>query len=279
MSAVGRWAEFVRVAFGISLAIASSMLLATGCGTGSDAASASRASPSTSKTDTSVKEAQAITYAQAVNLRAGDLPGLVTVGGSRSSENAPLGGLGSACHVVTAPAGSLGAVSSPTFQRRQQSTGHTTSYLPVEAVSSGVYVVRSAALASREIAEVRAAATSSAVVICLRRHLEDERANVGSEGAKVGVPAGKPLFSDVQVSVLPSPVQGVPAFGLRISADFAIKVPGTKGASRYYEDFFGFATGPAVVVLSETSSPRPFPAATERRLLSLLHSRAEAQGV
>ncbi len=269
----------MRVAIAIGLGIGSSILLVTGCGSGSDAASASRASASSGKADTSVREGQAVTDARAVNLRAGDLPDLVAVGGSRSSENAPLGGLGSACHVVTVPTGSLGAVASPTFQRQQKSTRHATSYLPLEAVSSGVSIVRSAALASREIAQVKAAASSSAVVTCLKRHLAGQRANVVSEGAKSGAPAGKPLFSHVQVSALPSPIQGVPAFGLRISADFAIKVPGTKGASRYYEDFFGFATGHAVVVLSDTSSPRPVPAATERRLLSLLHTRAEANGV
>lgn len=284
----------MRLTIGISLAMASSILLATGCGTGSDTASASRATastsnastsqastsnPSTSQADTSLKESQVTTYAQAVNLRAGDLPGLVSLGASHSSENAPLGGLGSACHVVTAPTGSLGAVASPTFQRQQKSTRHATSYLPLEAVSSGVSIVRSATLASREIAQVKAAASSSAVVTCLKRHLAGQRANVVSEGAKSGAPAGKPLFSHVQVSALPSPIQGVPAFGLRISADFAIKAPGTNGASRYYEDFLGFATGPAVVVLSDTSSPRPFPTSTERRLLSLLHTRAEANGV
>ena len=94
-------------------------------------------------------------------------------------------------------------------------------------------------------------------------------------GATTG-PTGKLIFSHVKVSALRSPVQDIPAYGLRISSDFAIKTPGTKGPSRYYEDFLGFAVGPAVIVLSDTSSPRPFPAATERRLLSLLYSRAKA---
>ena len=133
--------------------------------------------------------------------------------------------------------------------------------------------MRSAALASREIAEVEAASKSSAVATCLKRHLEEERANVG-EGSKSGGSAGKPLFSNVELSKLSSPVQGIPAFGLRITADFRIKAPGTKGPFRYYQDFFGFAVGSAVVVLSDTGSPQPFPAATEQQLLSLLHSRA-----
>jgi hypothetical protein len=106
-----------------------------------------------------------------------------------------------------------------------------------------------------------------------------ERANVVSEDAHTGVPAGQPLFSNVAVSALRSPAQGISAYGLRISADFAIKALGTKGRSHYYQDVLGFAVGPAVIVLSDMGSPQPDPAATERRLLSLLHSHAEAHGV
>jgi hypothetical protein len=44
----------------------------------------------------------------------------------------------------------------------------------------------------------------------------------------------------------------------------------------FYEDTLGFIVGPAEIVLHTFGSPRPFPAATERHLLSLLYSRAKA---
>jgi hypothetical protein len=277
---LGKWAELMRATIGMWLGIALSMLLATGCGTGSDVATASRASALTGKAGVSLTEDQAATYVRAVNLRAGDVPGLVAVGGNRASEMEPLGSLGSMCHVATIPAGGVSpsAIGSPTFQRRQKSVSGATSYLPLEAVSSGVYVMRGAALADREIATIKTAADSPPVATCLQRHLEQVRLQVTNEAGATTGPTGKLIFSHVKVSALRPPVQGIPAYGLRISSDFAIKTPGAKGPSRYYQDFLGFAMGPAVVVLSDTGSPRPFPAASERRLFSLLHNRAEANG-
>jgi hypothetical protein len=262
----------LRIWLGVGL----TTLLLMGCGSSKVASTGNTVAASDDGTSTT--EEQAATYAQAVNLRAGDVPGLVASGGSRTSEMEPLGSLGSRCGVTTIPAGSGTAIGSPTFQRRHESTGGATSDLPLEAVSSGVYVMRNAALASGEIVALAAAAKRAAVVKCVERHLMTERANVVSEGADTGVPAGKPLFSNVEVAALRSPMQGVSAYGLRISADLAIKTSGTKGQSRYYQSFLGFAVGPAVIVLSDTGSPRPVPAATEGRLLALLHSRAEANG-
>lgn len=268
----------LRTGLGVALAT----LFIAGCGNNS-IASTSNTDPisrvaSTSNAEPAVTREQAVAYAHAVNLRAGDVPGLLTIGGSSASEMEPLGSL-SRCDVSTSPAGSIVAVGSPTFQRKQEHTNASTSYFPLEAVSSGVYVMRSAALAVREITAVQTAASSSTVVQCLKRHLMTERANVVSEGTTTGVPAGKPLFSNVEVSALRTPVLGISAYGLQISADFGIETSGTKGQSRYYQDYLGFAAGPAVVVLSDTGSPRPFPAVTERWLLALLHDRAEANGV
>jgi hypothetical protein len=166
-------------------------------------------------------------------------------------------------------------IGSQTFQRKQRNARWSTSYLPLEAVSSEVDVMHSADLASAEITAMRAAADNPAVVTCLKRQLEQVRLRVTKEGgARAGEPVGKPVFSHVEISALHSPVQGIPAIGLRISADFAIEVSPTKGSSHYYADFLEFAMGPAVITL--TASPHPFPPTTERGLLALLHSRAEA---
>jgi hypothetical protein len=46
---------------------------------------------------------------------------------------------------------------------------------------------------------------------------------------------------------------------------------------RSYQDKFVFVVGRVEVALSATQSPHPFPTATERHLLTMLHIRAEAQ--
>ena len=65
-------------------------------------------------------------------------------------------------------------------------------------------------------------------------------------------------------------------YGLRTTAKSDFGMTGTTGRSNYYEDFFAFVVGSTVITLNATGDPHPVPAATERRLLSLLYSRAEA---
>jgi hypothetical protein len=45
----------------------------------------------------------------------------------------------------------------------------------------------------------------------------------------------------------------------------------------YYRDTFSFVVGAAEIVLNIETAPRPPHTGVERRLLSLLYSRAEAQ--
>jgi hypothetical protein len=49
-----------------------------------------------------------------------------------------------------------------------------------------------------------------------------------------------------------------------------------RGCPPFFSDYLGFAGGRVIVALQERSAPHPFPATTERRLLSLLYSRAKA---
>ena len=227
-------------------------------------------------TSAPITKARATAYAHAVNLRGGDVRGLIATGGSDVGEG-PLGSLGDGCDGATIPAGNVVGVGSQTFERLRESTSISKSYLPPEGVWSAVYVMRSAALASREIAAVEAAPDSTAVVMCLKRNLEHARLQVTNEaGAKLGGPIGSPVFSRVEVSALHSHLRVLQADGLRTRACFAIKAHGAKGRSQLYHDFLGFAVGPAVVMLNATGDPHPFPVTTEHRLLSLLYSRAKA---
>ena len=62
---------------------------------------------------------------------------------------------------------------------------------------------------------------------------------------------------------------------MRASASLAAGMVNTPNRQPYYEDVLGFSSDPHEIFLKVTSSPRD-PAATDRRLLTLLYSRAEA---
>ncbi len=152
---------------------------------------------------------------------------------------------------------------------RQRGTSFSDSLLPIESVHSAVYLMGSAALASKEFN----ATDSSRARRCLKPFLVDEHVTTVAEGATVA----EPLFSQIEVSALPSLLRGVRVYGLRMTAGVAIEAPSAKGRSNYYEDFFGFVVGSALITLNDTCAPHAFPSATERRLLALLYRRAEAQ--
>jgi hypothetical protein len=163
--------------------------------------------------------------------------------------------------------GTIGIVSRR-FRRnnaQQQGEHFSDSLLPFESMRSAVYVMGSAALASREIAT----AASDRGRMCLKRVNVSHNATIVAEGAKVR----EPLLSQIEVSALPSSMRGVQVYAWRTMADAAIEAP---SRSPYYEDSFAFAMGPAVITLDATGSPHPFPGATERRLISLLYRRAKS---
>ena len=85
-----------------------------------------------------------------------------------------------------------------------------------------------------------------------------------------GKPAKEAAYKHVAVAALPGLVPRT--YGLRASGD-SFFFP---GGQREYFDQFGFASGRALVMLYTLSDRRPLSTATERRLLSLLYSRAQA---
>jgi len=244
-----------------------SVLLATGCGNSNvDAASGARAP---------ISRGQAIAYAEAVNLRASDVRGLVgaRLPRRRETRSGPFGSLMESCDGGVTHSGEVIGVMSQTFERNNAQhlgTDFLYNFLPlIESVYSAVYLMRSDALASHEVA----AADSARARTCLKRLFMRENPTTKAEGSSVK----DPLFTHIDVSGLASPLRGVPVYGLRMTADFG--APGTKGRSRDQEDFLGFAVGQTVITLTDTGDPRPFPAITERRLLALLYSRAKAHSL
>lgn len=211
-----------------------------------------------------VSESHAIAYAKAVNLRPSDVQGLVgsTVALRRETKYGPFGTLGERCTGGVDTPGEVFGVLSQRFSRNYE---RQSSFFPIESVFSAVYLLRSDAIASHEVAVFVSARARS----CLKRDNYDHATITGTKR--------EPSFTDVKIAPLSLPAGRASAHGDRVTAVEAafLEAPRVRGRPNYYEDFVGFSVGPAVITLHATGSPRPFPAATERRLLSLLYRRAE----
>lgn len=234
---------------------ATAMLLAGCRGSSSSADSAS----------TQVSNAQAVAYADAVNLRAADVPGLEEGRrpAKRQTAAGPFGRGMDRCESAAARAGLVIGISSPRFD-------HLSSR-PIQGVDSGVYFFKSEALAHQYLA----APDSAGFAACLETVASNQPKTVTCEGSKVA----QPMSSDPHLSTLPASLPGVRTYGLRLASHSACGAP---GRSESYEDFLSFVRGDAVITLNATSitlgatsEAHPFPAATEQRLLSLLYSRAK----
>jgi hypothetical protein len=127
-------------------------------------------------------------------------------------------------------------------------------------VSSEVGVARTPALAASELAAIR----SAHVRVCFSHYLDllfKSPQFAGTTVSPVSIQSGTP------------PALGTTgSFGWRVTATFTtrgVRIP-------FYLDVLGFVEGPAQVTLSSSGVLRPFPAAIQQRLFSLLLSRAKA---
>ena len=248
----------MRQTIGPMLALSVTTMLLTGCGKSNSA---------------SPNSAQALAYADAINLRAADVPGLEEGRrpAKRQTAAGPFGRQLDRCESAAARAGLVIGISSPRFD-------HLSS-LPLQGVGSGVYFFKSEALAHQYLA----APNTAGFAACLETVVSNEPKTVTCEGSKVA----QPMSSDPHLSTLPaslplftvsprtstSPGSGVRTYGLQLTAHPAC---GRRGGSENYEDFLSFVMGDAVITLNAFSQAHPLPAASERRLIALLYSRAEA---
>jgi hypothetical protein len=237
------------------LALAVTGALSAGCGS-SGSASASNASVGASIPFT---KAQAVAYADAVNLRAADVPGLQAARHqpNREAADGPYRGGMNRCEDVAALPGDVIGISSPRFV-------HIGS-LPLRSVSSGVYYFKSEALAHQYLA----APESARFAACLETVASNQPKTVTCEGSNVA----EPMSSDPHLSTLPASLPGVRTYGLRLAVHSACGAP---GRSESFEDFLSFVKGNAVITLNAVSGSHPFQAAGERRLLARLYRRAQA---
>jgi hypothetical protein len=127
-------------------------------------------------------------------------------------------------------------------------------------VSSEVGVAQTPALAARELAAIRSAHVRG----CFSRYLDLLFKSKQFNGA---------IVSPVSIASGTPPASGTAGgFGWRVTATFTvrrIRVP-------LYLDILGFVYGPARVTLFSSGVLRPFPAAVQQGLFSLLLSRAKA---
>lgn len=222
--------------------VCASAMLGAGCGSGA------------SNTHPLGVSAQAVALASAINLRQADVPGLAgQFERDREAPSAPLGNCDEAS--ARGPVGFL----SQRFGR-----GGTT-VLPTEGVSSGVYLMASEAQAVREFDALDSARARA----CIRRDLQAATIKTERGGTE-------PFATREEVHSLAPLLRPLPVHGIRRIERAAIPVPGAHGRSPVYLDQSGFTVGRVLVTLLAVGSPGSFPWATERRLLALLHSRAEA---
>ena len=117
-----------------------------------------------------VSESHAIAYAKAVNLRPSDVQGLVglTVALRRETKYGPFGTLGERCTGGVDTPGEVFGVLSQRFSRNYE---RQSSFFLIESVFSAVYLLRSDAIASHEVAvfvSARGVHASSATTTTMR---------------------------------------------------------------------------------------------------------------
>jgi hypothetical protein len=213
-----------------------------------------------------VGKTRAIAFAHTVNLRDADVPAMATIVASFETKNRPPF---SGCTTRVATADQVAAVESPWFLRSKSRSRNrfAVPVPPVEGVHSVVYVMRGSGVASRNVASGRRAGAPECVTG--QSVLDAAGAFSGREPRKAGI----------RGSAIPFPLAGVAGYGLRVQGTFAAAYYHLKQRPAYYEDTFGFAVGPAEIVLHDVGVERPFPAGEERRLLSLLYDRANAHAL
>ncbi len=230
---------------------AASGLLAAGCGSSHHVTVASRTAASTS-----ISKAQATAYAQEVNLVAADIPGAtVSSQEHESGEAKPAGVEFATCTGGVSPRRRVTNIDSARF-RIGKKTDST-------QVKSSVEVMPTAALAAQNYSALVSARGRACIAHLLSHVLE-------------GASTGGARFGPATTSILPNLLAtGKESFGMRATTTLIGIVRGKQVRLPVYRDVFDLLAGPAEVNMSATGFGHLPPKATERRLLSLLYTRAE----
>lgn len=198
-------------------------------------------------------KAKALAYAQAVNLRAGDVPGFKEAAPEHEqSSKAEERREEELQRCTGAPGGEDGIAeaSSPKFERKP-------SAIETETASSSVSVVRREAEAARVLAVLKRDHTGSCLESYVRLALKPPKGEtiVTVATAKIAAPAN--------------------SFGWRIL--ISLKIRDVSLPIQF--DFLGFVRGRAEITLTTIGVGEIFPPATERHLVSLLMERAKSGSI
>ena len=232
-------------------------ILVAGCG-GSGSTGTTDPSRDVSSADAHVTKTEVTDYARKVNLGAADVPGAAVSSEEREAGTPSQQSIEFArCSGAESTARRVADVKSPTFK-----IGKGTS---LTQVKSSVEAMPTAALAARDYAAVSSARGHACLKRLLPRVLE-------------GAAASSSHFGPATASFLPNLLPaGQKSFGVRISTSLMAGVAGKALRVPVYIDLFEIVAGPAEVNLTVTGFSRPPVLSLERRLLSLLYGRAQAQ--
>ena len=226
--------------------------LLTGCA-GSSGTSTPSATPQTA---VPISKAQAVAYARAVNLRAGDVSGM-TIETPEGEAPAPKHSAFefARCYGGVSPARRTVKIHSPEFSAGRAAQS--------KLVESSIEVWPTPGLAARN----NATYLSSRGRGCFVRFQEAFNKQLNRQRG------GQLQYGPPTVVMEPNPLPRVSQSFLRTIAQPLLR--GGQIRLRIYHDIFTFISGPAEIELKATGFARPVPAATEERLLSLLLSRAQ----
>ncbi|HWX74207.1 MAG TPA: hypothetical protein VNZ05_02810 [Solirubrobacteraceae bacterium] len=201
--------------------------------------------------------AQASAFARSVNLTAADVPGFAA-SSTHEGETAQEKRLEVRLRRCAGAVGSGDALAqqqSPSFKLRRDVLELT--------VSSEVTVARTQASAAGELAAIRSPRVRSCFSRYLYSLLRTQR-NRDTHLSPVTIVSGTPPAPGANGS-----------FGWRITASFSV----AQAKLSLYVDILGFVRGTARVTLVSSGALRPFPAAIQQRLYTLLLARATAHGL
>lgn len=231
--------------------------MVVGCGKSGGASVGSAYAP--------ITRAQVAAYARAVNLQAVDAVGMKALSAEREVDAAAQEDELARCMGIPARGRDVVRIVSPAF--RTLTLGADSS------VAADLTGPRNPASLAAEAAHDLAAAASKRGVACQEQYIQREY-------TQPGVP-------QVGVSSLRNPLSGVDGsvgFRFRVTVTGTLVAGVKSGAPKRrkpatvvdYVDVFLLDAGRAGIELEAGGTARPFPQATERRLLSLLYSRTQA---
>lgn len=225
-----------------------------GCGGSGPAATV----PVNASTSPPITRAQAASYAHAVNLRAADLPGMSVTSPERESPR-PTRSDREADHCVANvnPDLSVAKINSAKFAGAVEAQH--------EGIYSNVEVMPTVTLAARNNAANRSQRALSCAARFITKQLDK------SNRARVH-------YGPIKITRLPGPLPGVHgSFGVRIDvAILGVPAAIEPTEPHLYIDSLGFLSGASEIALIAVAFPQPVSEEVDARLISLLHSRAEA---